>query len=201
MKKTKIKSNIFIIALIITLTTSILIAFPSVIAQPPPPPPPGDRTTYSYLGAVPNPVGINQEVLLHIGITEPLGNATQGWTGLTVDVTRPDGTKETLGPFTTDSTGGTGSIYIPTMVGTYMMKTVFPEQVLDFTVFSFFGVSLFAGTTMLGSESEVLELVVQEEPVEHYPAAQLPDEYWSRPIDAQLREYSRISGSCTVRIR
>ncbi|TRO50275.1 hypothetical protein E2P71_10980, partial [Candidatus Bathyarchaeota archaeon] len=41
-------------------------------------------TTYAYIGAVPNPVGVNQEVLLHIGITQQLNSAEQGWDGLTV---------------------------------------------------------------------------------------------------------------------
>ena len=29
------------------------------------------RKSYAFIGATPNPVGVNQETLLHIGITEP----------------------------------------------------------------------------------------------------------------------------------
>jgi hypothetical protein len=30
------------------------------------------KTTYCFIGANPNPVGVGQEVLLHFGITDPL---------------------------------------------------------------------------------------------------------------------------------
>ena len=40
------------------------------------------KKTYPYIGAVPNPVGVGQETLLHLGITDPhaLG-AGYGWEG------------------------------------------------------------------------------------------------------------------------
>lgn len=37
-------------------------------------------------------------------------------------------------------------------------------------------------------------LIVQEEPILNYPAAVLPTNYWSRPINAQNREWWTISG-------
>ena len=36
------------------------------------------------------------------------------WTNMTVKVTKPDGTTETLGPFTSDDTGGTHTDFTPT---------------------------------------------------------------------------------------
>ena len=68
---------------------------------------------------------LNQQVLLHIGITDYLVVVGHGWEDLTVTVTKPDATTETLGPFRTDSTGGTGAIYTPTMIGTYTFVTNF----------------------------------------------------------------------------
>jgi hypothetical protein len=143
--------------------------------------------TYAYINCVPNPVGVNQEVLLHIGITQQLNSAEQGWEDLTVTVTRPDNTTETLGPYKTDSTGGTGDVYIPTMEGTYTLQTHFPAQ---------------NGTDYWGdpvpyeaSDSAVLELVVQADPIEYHPGHSLPTEYWTRPIDSQLREWGAIAGS------
>ena len=45
--------------------------------------------------------------------------------GLTVTVTKPDDSTVELGPYRTDSTGGTGAIYIPDMVGTlYVPNTL-----------------------------------------------------------------------------
>ncbi|MEM3378797.1 MAG: hypothetical protein QW674_07640, partial [Candidatus Bathyarchaeia archaeon] len=75
----------------------------------------GNQKTYPFIGATPNPVGVGQETLLHIGITQQLQITGDGWTGLTVTVTKPDGTTKTLGPFRTDSTGGTGYVFIPDM--------------------------------------------------------------------------------------
>ncbi|MBN2260648.1 MAG: hypothetical protein JW702_08880, partial [Clostridiales bacterium] len=188
MKKNKSNYLFSTTILVLLLTISaISVTLPAVAAQSVP-----TKATIAYLGAMPNPVGVNQQVLLHVGITDSRSSAELGWEGLTVEVTKPDGSSETLGPYTTDSTGGTGGIFIPDMTGTYQMYTVFPQQ----TVLAgggFFGPAY--NLTYLASESEVLELVVTAEPIQFYPGHALPTEYWSRPIDAQLREWSSISGS------
>ncbi|MBN1358165.1 PQQ-binding-like beta-propeller repeat protein [Candidatus Bathyarchaeota archaeon] len=152
-------------------------------------------TTYAFLGAMPNPVGVGQEVLLHVGITQQLGLPSQSWEGLTVTVTKPDGTKDTLGPYSTDATGGTGGVFVPDMAGEYTLQTHFPEQVFEEGFFGFGGGGIPAGTTMLASDSEELTLVVNADPIAIYPGVPLPTEYWTRPINAQLREWAPIAGS------
>lgn len=185
------KSKISTISLMLVLTLSaILVAIPAGFTQEP-----GRWNTYAFLGATPNPIGVNQQVLLHVGITQFLNSADLGWEGLTVEVTAPDGSTEILGPYRTDSTGGTGGIFVPTQVGTYELQTHFPEQVIPGPLFSFLGNSIPAGTIMEESYSQVVELVVTEEPREYYPGRSMPTEYWSRPIDAQLREWSVIAGN------
>jgi outer membrane protein assembly factor BamB len=150
---------------------------------------------------VPNPVGVGQETLLHIGITHPLALQPQGWEGLTVSVKKPDGTSITLGPFRTDSTGGTGTIFVPDQVGTYYLQTNFPEQKNPSAASPGGYTGLPAGfatpenATMLASHSEVYPLVVQEAQVPVHPGFPMPTEYWTRPIDAQLREWYTISSS------
>ena len=156
---------------------------------------PAEFKTYAFIGATPNPVGVGQEVLLHVGITQQLASALYGWEGMTVTVERPDGHTETLGPFRTDSTGGTGTVYVPTMEGTYYLQTNFPEQVMPEDVRAFRGLVIDAGSIMKASTSNKLELVVQSDPIPYYPGHALPNEYWTRPIDAQLREWSTISAS------
>ncbi len=179
------KKTIATIALILVLTiAAILVALPTATAKT-------TMTTYPFIGAMPNPVGLNQPTLLHIGILEQLQNVKLGWEGLTVSVEKPDGTTETLGPFRTDATGGMGTVLVPTMVGTYRLQTHFPEQLMPEP-----GTSRTpAGTVMEASDSEVLELVVQEEPLPDYPATPLPEEYWTRPIDAQHRDWYTIAGN------
>ncbi|PVX25599.1 MAG: hypothetical protein CW691_04160 [Candidatus Bathyarchaeum sp.] len=170
------KSKIITITLSLLLTLSaISVLFSGVNAQT------STKTTYAYIGATPNPVGVNGQALLHVGIPDPIGTAADGWEGLTITVTDPQGNEEILGPLRTDSTGGTGTVYTPTMVGTYTLVTNFPEQEYD-------------GVLFKASSSEPLDLIVTEEQVEYYPGHSLPTEYWGRPIDGQLREWSAIAG-------
>jgi outer membrane protein assembly factor BamB len=156
---------------------------------------PDEYKTYPFIGATPNPVGVGQETLLHVGITQQLASALVGWEGLTVTVERPNGQTETLGPFRTDSTGGTGTVYVPTMAGSYYLQTNFPQQEMPENVRAFAGLTISEGSIMKASTSEKLELIVQEDPIAYYPAHALPTEYWTRPIDAQLREWATISAS------
>jgi len=191
MEKTKFKSKISTIALILLLTISALIvALPTATAQYV-----YSKTTHAYIGATPNPIGINQQVLLHIGITDYLNIVTDGWEGLTATVTKPDGSTETLGPFRTDSTGGTGTIFVPTLVGTYTFQTHFPEQAYTWTTPPLFDPELNGAILYKASNSEILELTVTEEAQAYYQPTPLPTEYWTRPIDGQHREWSTIAGN------
>ncbi len=89
--------------------------------------------TYPIVDAIPNPVGVGQETLLKCGISEAAPSASYGWSGITITVTKPDGTTETLGPFTTDSTGSTYTTYVPTQIGNYTITTNFPNNTYPIT--------------------------------------------------------------------
>jgi len=180
------KSKAIVTALLLMFAITIsLVALPSATAQ-------ATVTSYAYINAVPNPVGVNQEVLLHIGMTRPLQSAEMGWEGLSVSIKRPDGRTDTITDIRTDSTGGTGRNYRPDIPGNYTLVTHFPQQTTTATnIARGFAV----GTVMLADDSEPLTLVVQEDPTPIYPAHALPTEYWTRPIDPQLREWYTISGN------
>jgi len=185
----KSKSKISTIALILLLTLSAtLVALPAATAQE-------SRKTYPFLGVVPNPVGVGQPVLFHVGIFQNLVTVNQGWEDISITIESPDGETETIDNIRTDATGGTGISYTPTMTGTHYCQAHFPEQELKWTLNLWGSEPLVAGPIMLASESEVLELVVQEESISYYPGQPLPSEYWTRPIDPQLREWSAVSGS------
>jgi len=186
MKELYYKSKLSTIAIISVLAISaVLVALPAATAQE-------SRKSYPFLGAVPNPVGVNQQVLFHVGIFQQLSSAGQGWDDLSITIERPDGETDTIGDIRTDSTGGTGVVYTPTMTGTHYCQTHFPQQVVEEGKVPP-GVPL--GTVILAGESDVLELVVQDESIPYYPGQPLPSEYWTRPIDPQLREWSAVSGS------
>jgi len=152
--------------------------------------------TYAVVDAVPNPVGVGEEVLVKTGVLMPLGSVAYGWKGLTVTVVYPDNTTHTLGPFTTDATGSTYTIFIPDQVGKYKFTTNFPEQTVPLTFFNNEGGNwIYEGTVVKAATSETIDLIVQQEPLPNYPGHALPTEYWSRPIDPQNREWYSISGN------
>ena len=167
------KSKLSTIALVLVFAISATLATLPIAAA---------KGTVCYLGAIPNPVGVNQQVLLHVGITDQLPSTDQSWLGLSVTVTDPEGGQSTISDIKTDSTGGTGVSFIPDKVGIYTLVAHFPEQVQR-------------GTTYLASDSPLVELEVLAEEVPVYPGHSLPSNYWTRPIDAQLREWSAITGS------
>ena len=180
------KRTTTLIALLLMLAMiAPIIALPDANAQ-------GTRASYAFIGATPNPVGIGQETLLHVGITQQLQRVQMGWEGLTVTIEKPDGKTETLGPIRTDSTGGTGVGYVPTMAGNYTLRTHFPEQV---TTSEKQAGATPVGTVMLASISAPLILEVEETAVEIYHEFPLPTEYWTRPINSQLRTWASIAGS------
>ena len=168
--------------------SALIVALPTANAQS------THKQSYPYIGAIPNPVGVNQQVLLHVGITDSTQTTADGFTGLTITVTDPEGNEEILGPFRTDSTGGTGTVYTPTMAGTYELVTNFPAQWYNYTGF-YYGMPVNSATYYEEGHSDVLELIVEDVQVEYYPASNLPNEYWTRPIDSQLREWNTIAGN------
>lgn len=148
------------------------------------------RKTYAFCNATPNPVGVGQETLIHLGISEATNGTYFQWKGLTVEVIRPDNTTTTLGPFNTDSTGGTGTVLVPDQTGTYKLRTHFPEQKMV-PGMTFFNPQEY---TYQASTSEWCNLVVQEEAIPYYPGFPLPTEYWNRPINAQFYEWAPLTG-------
>jgi outer membrane protein assembly factor BamB len=163
------------LALVLMFTIALPFAALPASAQTP-------RQTYPYIGALPNPVGVGQETLFHVGATEPLSSTTAGYEGLSITLIDPDGHTTTIGDIKTDATGGTGRVFTPNIVGNWTVQTHFPEQQIGSTLW-------------LAADSAELTLVVQEEPLEYYPNAPLPTEYWTRPIDNQLREWYVLAGS------
>jgi outer membrane protein assembly factor BamB len=186
MKIVKDKKTIAI-ALFLMLTIAFsFVALPNVTAQTLT----FTRKAFAYIGATPNPIGVGQETLLHIGMKDELQSTADGWKGLSVTIETPDGETETISNINTDATGGTGRTYIPSIAGNYTLQTHFPAQWQNVT--SMYGA---ANIYYEATSSEKLTLVVQEELVPIYQPNPLPTEYWTRPIDAELREWYTITGN------
>ena len=191
----KLRSKTELSTIVLTLMfvlSATLMTFPSAIAQFQP----ITKQAYAYIGLIPDTVGVNHPALLHIGITDNAPGTDYGWEGLTVTVTKPNMDTEELGPFTTDPTGGTGYAYTPDQVGVYTFQTHFPEQTVPITYYDMnLNGMIPAGSTFLASDSDVASLTVTAEAQPTYPENPLPTEFWSRPIDNQLRQWYGIAGN------
>jgi hypothetical protein len=144
---------------------------------------------YAFISLAPNPVGVLQPVSVAFWLDNPPPNAGAGtgdrWQGMKVTVTKPDGTIETLGPYSSDPVGGSYLKYVPTTVGSYTFQMSFPGQWINTTTYQRY---------YDAATSRKAALVVQQAPAGETPDSGLPTGFWARPINAENREWYKISG-------
>lgn len=155
--------------------------------------------TWTYISASHSTIGVNQDLLIIFwcGEVPPTAHGIYGdrWT-FTVEVTKPDGTKETLGPFTSDPVGGSWALYKPDQVGTYTAVAKFAEHTITGlpmnptrTISTINGAS-WVNDTYLASSSDPLQFNVQSDPIEGWPEAPVPtNDCWTRPITSMNRDW------------
>lgn len=149
--------------------------------------------TFAYIVVTPNPVGVNQQVIVQFRIDKTYpGGTLRGpfWENFSVKITKPDGTVEERRGLRADSTGGSWFTYTPDQVGTYKFQTTFPGQWVNTTT---------PKRYYKPSQSRVLELTVQSEAVQPYPDVPLPTDYWTRPINAEIKGAWRIADNWPMR--
>jgi hypothetical protein len=140
--------------------------------------------TYAYINVAPNPCGVGQQVTVNFWLAVPNVDSSLV-KNMTIVVTHPDKTTETLGPFTSDLTGGTFTLYTPNAAGNYTFQFIYPGQ----TVQSGRGYEQ-------PSQSEVLTLVVQQQPATGIPYTPLPSSWWQTPVNAEnVQNWASITGS------
>jgi hypothetical protein len=157
--------------------------------------------TYSFIVVSPNPIGVGQTVNVNFWINQPPPTASNiygdRWQDMSVKVTKPGGTTETLGPFTSDASGGTYTTFTPDVVGNYTFQLIFPGQTLagdDLAPGQTWGIAAI-GDYFEPSESNIFTLAVQEDPIPYPKANPLPTEYWTRPIYAENNNWYSIAGN------
>jgi len=192
--KTQKNKTLYAIALIMILSASAIMASISITkAQGPPV---TNYPTYAYLVAIPNPVGVSQTVTIEFWLDKvpPTAAGPQGdrWQNLTVTITKPDGTTQTLGPYKSDPVGQAYLNYVPDKIGTYYFQFNFPgQQIAGFGA----QIPIPINNYYQPSTSQKVALTVQQQPIESYPAVSLPTGYWTRPIEGYNREWYTISGN------
>ena len=146
--------------------------------------------TFLWVMATPNPAGVGETVLVSFQLDKTTDTASglaggDHFQGFTVEITRPDGTKETKGPLEAWAISGAIFTYTPTSIGTYTLKASFPGQWINTTGYERY----FKPTT-----SSTIELTVQEEPTDYgISSPPLPTDYWTRPISSENKGWFEVA--------
>ena len=197
MIKLKGKTMAILFAVILTLSMEgSMILIPTTSAHSPA----WQIPTYSFCSVSPNPIGKGQTVNVNFWVNEPPPTAsnTYGdrWQGMTVLVTLPDKTTTTLGPFTSDDTGGSYTTYTPTQVGNYTFQMSYPGQTLaNNNPAPGAPTNAFVGDYYQPSTSNVFTITVQQTAISYLPVTPLPTSYWTRPINALNNNWYSIAGN------
>ena len=189
-------SKTFAIAIVLLLAISMTAAISQVSAHTPA----WSFDTYAFIVVSPSPIGVGQTANVNLWLSSPPPTASaqygDRWTNMTVKVTHPDGTIETLGKFTSDASGGAVTRYTPTTAGNYTFQFIFLGETLQgLNAAPGTPVSAYIGDYYKPSESKVWTLSVQEEPVGYASLTALPTEYWTRPIYAENTNWYSIGGN------
>ena len=180
-----------IILTLLMLTASMYVATAQPIIE---------LTTYLFLSVAPSPVGVGQSVSIAVQMDKTSPTAAgvvtgEFFSGFTVEITKPDGSKETQGPFKAYSTSGFFFTYTPTMEGKYTFQAIFPGQWINTTTFAQTGFGYRTNTNYYfrPSKSPIVEVTVQSERIEPYQNVPLPTEYWTRPIYAENKGWWKMA--------
>ena len=179
-----------------TIALILIIATPATLLTCVPVANAVDLPSYPFISVAPNPVGVGETVSVYMWLSAvtPTASGASGdrWHDLTVTVTKPDGTTETLGPFTADPVASAYAPYVPVSVGTYYFQFNFPGQRIT-------GTASLSGTPVDNyykpSTSPKVSLTVQQTQIQPYPDWPLPTSYWERPINSENRQWGSISGN------
>jgi hypothetical protein len=189
MKTAKDKKAIAITLLLIFAVSSLLL-MPAVSAHDPP----WEITSFAYIWASPDPVGVNQRVLIVMWVDRPMPSAHVSRNDIrrhdyTLTITDPDGDTEVMEwPIIWDTTGIQYTSYTPSKVGTYNLLFEYAGQEYTWS-------GSYQGDTFL-PDTKTTTFTVQEEPLpEAITSYPLPTEYWTRPIEGQNTDWFSISSN------
>ncbi len=204
MKKLLNNRKIFVSMLLLVLTVAVpLAALPIVSAHTPP----INIPTYSYVEAFPNPIGVGQSLNVFAWLDKfpPTASGEYGdrWHNMTITVGKPDGTTDTLGPYSSDPVGTIFAIYTPTMVGAYTFQFNFPGQTLvgenpppgGWGIVAAFGALDLIGDYFMPSTSPKSTVTVQQQAIPTEVITPLPTGYWKRPIADSIVGWQSIAGN------
>jgi hypothetical protein len=164
--------------------------------------PPKTWPTVAYLSVSPNKIGLGQQALLIMFIDKihPLVTGFYGdrFTGYTINLTKPNGDTQILGPFTADPVSTSFTQYKPDQIGNYTAVFHFPAQLIKEVnpppAYQSYNHPDQINDTYAESFSNEVTFTVTEELVPNWPDTPLPTDYWTRPIHARNRNWASIAG-------
>jgi outer membrane protein assembly factor BamB len=140
--------------------------------------------TFPFVDAVPKIAGVGQPVLLNWGLINYLNSVSDGW-NVTLQITYPNGKVENI-TGKTWSTGTVGRKMAFSEPGNYTLQTLYDGEIYN-------------GRTYAASESRNLTLqILADYWKPDHPGHTLPVDYWTRPVDSQLREWYLMMGSWII---
>lgn len=189
MKAIYYKTKTFSIMVVLIFTVLFALPISNTAAQT-------EITSYAYLQAIPNPIGVHQTTYITMWVDAPLPDANVDNDirrhDYKLTITKPDGTTQIMDwPVIQDTTGLQFSSFTPSEVGEYTLVFDYAGQTYIWDDSSlqreYTGVLLSPAsrTEILTVQSEALP-----EPITSYP---LPEEYWTRPIDGQNPDWYTIT--------
>jgi hypothetical protein len=178
------------LSLILVLAFSMLVAVSSVVSADTL----LDHTTYIYVVAAPNPIGVGQATYITFFLPNtppaqlPLATPRFGvWNGITLTITKPDRTIETRADLSTSYAGAGTIAYVPSMAGIYTVTASFGGQTIATgpAKGQYYEPSMSSPSTFNATQTPI-------EPAINYP---LPSNYWTFPIESQNRAWNIYSGN------
>jgi len=148
--------------------------------------------TWPFVDAVPKTAGVGQPVLINWGLLNYLFRYDDGW-NVTLQITYPNGKVENHSGMTW-STGTLGKKISFMETGNYTLQCVYDGE---YYVYNTVNNALTGYYKPSKSENLTLQIVDNWKP--NHPGHSLPTEYWTRPVDSQLREWYTIMGSWVAR--
>jgi len=176
MKKFNKNKKLTTIALILTLTiAATFMTYLPITAQEKGP-------SYGFVNVSPRTAGIHQTIVVNAWTSPVPPDAYMGAplydkfrTGYMFTFTKPDGTTDIKGPYSSYADGTVFLTYAPDQTGTWSVVLYWP------------GDDIFEGVT-----SPPFTFTVQTEAEAPWPEVGLPTEYWQRPVNAENHAWSQL---------
>jgi hypothetical protein len=149
-----------------------------------------DYPTWLFLTVQPDPIGVGQDasVVYWMDKAPPTASGPRGdrWQGWKMEITDPAGHMSTLNLPASDAAGSGYYKFTPDQMGIYTFKVTYPGQnITQNNVVNWYK----------PCESAKVTVTVQEEQVQQLPYNPLPNDYWSRPINAQNHGWNVLGGN------